>query len=145
VLGYDDERGHLEFLSAHSTLPRDFTGDSLTAEVMCHPSGRAIYVSNQGHDSLAVFSFDELTGSAEYLGVQPTFGRFPRNFNIDPSAAFLLVANQSPGNLVIYRLDPDTFWPVPTGVTLDVPTPTCVLFRPVQTPSLQESKSMIDP
>ena len=131
LLGYDPEEGHLEFLSATSTLPQSFLGRSSTSEVICHPNGRIVYVANRGHDSIAIFSFDSSTGILALLGNQSTLGQFPRNFNIDPSVSFLVVANQMSGSLVPFRIHPETNWPEPIGTSADSPSPSCVLFRPI--------------
>lgn len=132
VLGYRAD-GTLASTATHRTVPSDFPTKTSTAEVIVHPSGRAVYVSNRGHDSLAVFSFDAGTGQAEFVGYQETFGNGPRNFNIDPTGRLLLVANQRPGSLVTFRIDDDTLWPTPVGAITPSPSPSCIVFRPVRT------------
>ena len=132
VLEYDEDEGKASFLEAYSSLPRDYPeGASTTAQVVAHPNGKAVYVSNRGHESIAAFSFDESTGKAEFLGTQPTFGRVPRNFDLDPTATFLIAANQNPGNLIRFRLNAETFWPEPDNFTIDSPSPACIVFRPI--------------
>src|SRR5262249_46541579 len=79
-----------------------------TAEVQVHPSGKFLYGSNRGHDSLAIFAIDAATGRLTPVGHQPTGGKTPRNFGIDPSGRFVLAANQGSDAIVVFRADPGT-------------------------------------
>lgn len=133
VMSLSEQDGELRFLAAYPTLPSDYVEGPEhvgTAELVVHPSGRAVYVSNRGHDSIAMFSFDEATGKAEFKGTQSSNGVTPRAFSIDPTGTFMIVANQTPGSLVQYRINPQTYWPEPTGLVVETPTPVCVVFRP---------------
>lgn len=123
---YNSERGTLQEIQSITTLPKDFNGTSYTAEVVVHPSGRFLYGSNRGHDSLAVFTIDTNTGKLIAVGHQPTGGKTPRNFAIDPSGTFLLAENMESGTIVVFRIDPKTGELKPTGQKLDVPSPVCV-------------------
>ena len=96
-----------------------------------HPSGRFLYGSNRGHDSIAIFGIDPETGRLKALGHQPTGGKTPRNFGIDPTGRYLLAANQESGTIVVFRIDPETGLLKPTGQSVDVPKPVCVRFLPV--------------
>jgi len=91
-----------------------------------HPSGKFVYGSNRGHDSIAIFAVDAGTGKLRYVGHEPTRGKEPRNFAIDPSGRYLLAANQSSDNVVVFRLDPGTGRLRATGSTAHVPMPVCV-------------------
>ncbi len=125
---YDAEAGRIEPLHTVTTLPEDFTGENLTAEIRVHPSGRFVYASNRGHDSLAAYAVDLETGRLQALGPTLTGGKVPRNFNIDPSGRFLLAANQESGNVVVFRIDADSGSLEATSASVEVPAPMCVTF-----------------
>jgi 6-phosphogluconolactonase len=128
ALAYDAQRGTFDELNTISTLPAEgFEGNS-TAEVRAHPSGKFVYVSNRGHNSIAMFEVDPRTGKLTPLGHESTRGKIPRNFNLDPSGRFLLVANQDSNNVVVFRVDPDKGTLMPTGSEITVPHPVCVRF-----------------
>jgi 6-phosphogluconolactonase len=124
---YDADRGAFDLIGAYSTLPSDFTGNNSTAQVLVHPNGRTAYVSNRGHDSIAVFEVDDTRGALRPRGHVPSGGHTPRNFNIDPSGRFLYAANQRPGNIVVFRIGDDGGL-TPTGHVTEVPVPVCVIF-----------------
>jgi 6-phosphogluconolactonase len=128
VFDYDAERGALQVVQTVSTLPDDFAGRNSTAQVAVHPSGRFVYVSNRGHDSIAMFAVNPESGRLRSLGHEPTQGRTPRNFTLDPTGAWLLAANQNTGNVVSFRIDQDNGRLVPAGQRLDVPAPVCLAF-----------------
>jgi 6-phosphogluconolactonase len=127
VYAYDGDGG-LSELQVVSTLPAGFTGENTTAEVRVHPSGRFVYGSNRGHDSLAVFAVDGATGRLSSLGHVSTQGKTPRNFNFDPSGRLLLAANQDTDTIVAFRLDEATGQLTPTGRVNDSPSPVCIRF-----------------
>lgn len=126
---YDAERGVLKEVQTLSTLPKDFSGTSYTAEVQVHPSGKFLYGSNRGHDSIAVFAI-EAGGTLRYVENMPTGGSTPRNFGISPDGRYLLAANQKSDNVVVFRVDPKSGRLTSTGSTLEVPSPVCVKFLP---------------
>jgi 6-phosphogluconolactonase len=103
-----------------------------TAEVVVHPSGKFLYGSNRGHNSIAMFKIDPETGQLTFLGTAPTQGKTPRNFNIDPTGQFLLAANQDTDTIVVFRIDQATGKLTPTGERVEVPSPVCVRFVPVE-------------
>jgi len=127
---YDAERGVLQPRESLSTLPRDFTGASYTAEVQIHPSGKFLYGSNRGHDSIAIFAIDQKTGSLAPVGHQSAGIKVPRNFGIDPTGKYLIVANQDGNILVVFRVNLETGELTPTGSNVEVPMPVCVKFLP---------------
>lgn len=128
---YDAQKGTLSELQTVSTLPDNFKGDNWTAEVQVHPSGKFLYGSNRGHNSIAIFAIDA-QGHLQPIGHEPTQGKMPRHFAIDPTGTFLLAANQDTDNLVVFRIDPKTGKLQPTGQQVSIPTPVCVL--PVPSP-----------
>lgn len=127
ALAYDAERGVLSELQTISTLPEPTPGNS-TAETRVHPNGKFVYVSNRGHDSIAIFAVEPGSGKLTPIGHEPTRGKTPRNFNIDPSGRYLLAANQDSGNVVAFRIDQQTGKLAPTGSEIQVPRPVCVRF-----------------
>ena len=129
AFAWDGARGTLSELQTVSTLPPDFRGENSTAEVQVHPSGRFLYGSNRGHDSIAVFAIAD-DGRLKPLGHQPTQGKNPRNFGIDPTGTWLLAANQNSDSIVVFRIDPQTGGLRPTGQAVSVPSPVCVKFVP---------------
>ncbi|MGO9404323.1 MAG: lactonase family protein [Terriglobales bacterium] len=128
AFSYDSSRGALQKLNSVTTLPRGFSGSNDTAEIKIHPSGKFLFASNRGHDSIAVFAIDSTTGSLTLVDHFPTQGKTPRSFEIDPTGKLLFVANQDTNNIVIFRIDPDTGKLTPTGKTLSVPSPVCLKF-----------------
>jgi 6-phosphogluconolactonase len=125
---FDPVAGRLAELQTLSTLPRGFDGPSHTAEVVVHPSGKFVYGSNRGHDSIAVFQVDPASGRLAPRGHHRSGGQTPRNFCIDPSGRYLLAANQSSDSVVVFRIDAGTGELLPTGHAAAVPAPVCVKF-----------------
>lgn len=125
---YDADKGVLTETQTITTLPRPLAPGDSTAEVQVHPSGKFLYGSNRGHNSIAIFSIDPDSGRLTTVGNQSTEGKTPRNFGIDPSGAFLLAENQDSASIVVFRIDPQTGKLTPTGHKLDVPMPVCVKF-----------------
>jgi len=130
---YDAQRGELTELQTVSTLPeRESVKPAYsTAEVQVHPSGKFLYGSNRGHDSIVVFAIDENSGMLTYVENEPTAGKTPRNFGIDPTGAYLLAANQNSDSIVVFRIDPRTGALAPTGQSVAAPAPVCVKFVPI--------------
>lgn len=128
AFAYDSEQGRLSTLETISTLPAGFEGESYCADIHVHPNGQFIYGSNRGHNSVAVVSFDAETGKMALLQTESVGGDWPRNFTLDPSGRFLLVANQRSDNIVVFRIDQEKGLLTPTGHQLDTPTPVCLKF-----------------
>lgn len=130
AFAYDKAKGALSELQTVSTLPSGFSGTSYCADVHVHPSGRFVYGSNRGHDSIVAFAVDQGTGKLSLIGHEPTGGKWPRNFGVDPTGAFLLVANQNTDNVVTFRIDQQSGKLAATGQTTEIPTPVCLKFIP---------------
>jgi 6-phosphogluconolactonase len=94
IFAYDSKNGSFSTLQTLSTIPKDFTAHNDTAEIVVHPSGKFLYASNRGHDSIAEFSIDPVRGTLTLVGHFSTEGKTPRNFALDPTGKFLLAANQ---------------------------------------------------
>ena len=128
ALRYDEMAGTFEYLQCVPALPAGFTGASTCADIQVHPSGRFLYASNRGHDSIVIHRIDPATGVLDLVGHASTEGRTPRSFGIDPTGLFLLAANQDSDSIVTFRIGPDDGRLVPTGHVTYVPTPACVKF-----------------
>jgi 6-phosphogluconolactonase len=130
VFSYQAKSGAFTSLETISALPKDYSGPKEAAEIAVHPSGKFLYTSNRGHDSIAVFSIDEKKGTLKSLGQVLTGGKTPRHFAIDPTGAYLLAENQESNNIVIFHIDQSTGSLTPTGQTVEVPSPVCLTFIP---------------
>lgn len=128
TFGYDAERGRLDPRQRVSTLPPGYTGASATAEIAVAPSGRFLYGSNRGHDSIAIFAIDQSTGTLASVGWQPCGGKTPRFFALDPSGSFLYSANQGSDTIVAFRVDQATGALAPTGHVVQTGSPVCIAF-----------------
>jgi 6-phosphogluconolactonase len=126
VFDYDGAQGTLRTTQTISTLPANFSGKNSCAELQVSPSGRFLYGSNRGHNSIVVFSIDQTTGKLTFVEHVPTQGKTPRNFAIDPAGRFLLAANQNSDSVVSFRIDPASGKLAMTGHVVEIPTPVCV-------------------
>ena len=127
---YDANKGTLTQRQVLSTLPKDVErkGGS-TAETVVHPSGKFVYVSNRDpYNSIAMFSIDSQSGELTAIGHQSQGIKTPRNFAIDPTGQYMLVANQSGGNVIVFRINPSTGQLTPTESSVKVASPVCVRF-----------------
>jgi 6-phosphogluconolactonase len=127
----DLNKGTFEPLQTISALPKDFKGANDDAEIQIHPSGKFLYASNRGHDSITLFSIDSEKGTLTAVDYTPTQGKTPRSFEIDPAGKFLFAANQDSNTIVVFSIDQTTGKLTPTGKILDVGTPVCVKFLAV--------------
>jgi len=132
AFAYDSGRGVLKELQTVSTLPSGFKGDNSCAEVQVHAAGKFVYASNRGHDSIAIFAIHPTTGKLTLVEHQPTKGRTPRHFGIDPTGTWLLAENQGSDNIVVFRVDSRSGRLQPTGQVVEVGAPVCVAFVPVK-------------
>jgi len=131
AFAYDATRGRLTELQTVSTLPAEFTGAKSGAEVQVHPSGRFVYGSNRGHGSIAVFAVDPERGTLSCVEYQPSQGKAPRYFGLDPTGQWLLAENQDSDNIVVFRIDEQTGRLKPTGQVVEVGSPVCAVFAPM--------------
>ncbi len=135
VTGFRHEpaTGTLSEVGSVSTVPAgtDMNGVS-TAEVRVHPSGKFVFGSNRGHDSIAVFARDTASGKLTPVEVRKMGGQTPRNFTIDPSGKFLLAAGQSSHDIHSFQIDAKTGQLTPTGQRWEVGSPVCLRFVPLK-------------
>jgi 6-phosphogluconolactonase len=128
TLRFDAERGALSPLDTHSTVPAGWTGTNYPADIHVAASGRTVYVSNRGHNSIAVFSVAASTGALALEQVVSTEGEWPRNFSLDPTGRWLLVANQRSDSVVVFGRDPENGRLTPTRQRIALPSPVCLRF-----------------
>jgi 6-phosphogluconolactonase len=126
VYAYDAGRGGLRALQTVTALPQGAAGRTSGADIHVHPSGRFVYCSIRGSDSIAAFAIDEASGALRPIGHTSTGGRTPRNFAIDPGGMFLLAANQDSDTVVTFRIDQATGVLHETGVVAQIPSPVCL-------------------
>jgi len=132
AFSYDAARGVLAPLETISTVPKDYKGYNDCAELYIHPSGKFLYGSNRGHDSITVFAIDPVKGTPTPIQYVLTGGKTPRSFGIDPTGSYLIAANQDSNTLVVFHIDAKTGRLTPTGKKEDVHAPICVMFEPVE-------------
>jgi 6-phosphogluconolactonase len=123
---WDDEGGVLELVHTVSTIPGRAAGTNRPADIKVHPSGRFVYVSNRGEDSIAGFAVDSGSGRLEYIGSTPTLGTRPRCFAVDASGRWLLAANQESGSVTCFQVDVADGTLLAAGPPVPVPNPGCV-------------------
>jgi 6-phosphogluconolactonase len=128
AFSYDAARGTFIWLQTVSTLPADFTGTSACAEIMVHQSGKFVFGSNRGHNSIVGFRIDQTTGKLSLIGWTSTQGAFPRGFNIDPSGRLMLVGNQNSDTVVPFRINQRSGRLHPTGAVTSTPVPVSFAF-----------------
>jgi 6-phosphogluconolactonase len=126
---YDAAKGVLQDFQTLSALPAHFTGTSATAEVTVNAAGSAVYASNRGHDSIALFHIEPELDHLAPAEHTPTLGKTPRHFTLDPDGKFLLVSNQDSGNIVVFHVHPRTGELTPTKhMPVEQPSPVCLVF-----------------
>jgi 6-phosphogluconolactonase len=128
ALRFDAKRGSLTALDTQSTLPAGWKGTNYPADIHVAPSGRTVYVSNRGHNSIAAMSIT----SAGRLSLKQTIsteGDWPRNFTIDPTGRWVLVANQKSNSIVVLTRDARSSRLTATQSRIEIPSPVCLRFR----------------
>jgi 6-phosphogluconolactonase (cycloisomerase 2 family) len=129
VCRMDEPPGHLRPVQVITALPTSYVGDNTAAAIVVSASGRFVYTSNRGHDSVATFRVDPVTGELVSVGWQDTGGRVPRFITFDPTGRTLYAANQATDTLVGFDVDDLRGTLTPTGWVLRTGTPVCVVFR----------------
>lgn len=127
ALHCDAKSGALTSAQTVSTLPEGWKGTNYPADIHMAPNGRTLYVSNRGHNSVAVFSI-AANGALALEQVMPTGGDWPRNFTLDPSGRWLLVANQKSNSVTVFSRDLKSGRLAATDRKIELPSPVCVRF-----------------
>ena len=130
VYAHDSATGNLTLIEELPTIPADFTKETTGAEIRLAPSGRFLYTSNRGNDSIQVYSVNPESGKLKQIQNIPTEGEGPRGFALDPTGRFLLAGNQQSNTLVLFKVDEQTGNLTSVGKKLEVPSPVDVLFVP---------------
>ena len=133
VFHRDPEYGGLTLVQDISTLPDGADVRKSTAECLVHPSGKFVYVSNRGHDSIAIFRVNPQDGKLSIVAVTSTGGREPRNFFIDPSGKWLLAENQNSDSVIVFTINPESGAITPTTNRIEVGRPVCIRMVPEST------------
>lgn len=128
VFAFDALSGTLEKKETISALPSGFRGENLSAEIEVARSGKVMYVSNRGNDSIAVFSLEPETGQPALIEHISCGGKTPRFITTDPTGSCLLVANQDSGNVAVFRIHQQTGRLSPSAESIAVPDPVCIAF-----------------
>jgi 6-phosphogluconolactonase len=131
TLDVDETTGALRPRTTISTLPPGHADDSIAAAIRLHPDGHHLFVTNRGHDSIAVFDTSTTSDSPVLLGHVATGGSGPRDLAIDPTGRLLLVANQHGGTVTGFDLGDGSGLPRPLGVLAEVDEPVCLLISAV--------------
>lgn len=131
TFSYDPQKGFLYDPQIASTLPKDFSGRNDTAEIALHPSGRGLYASNRGHDSIPVFRISD-KGTLTSVGIFPTGGKEPRHFAVDPTGWFILAENQNSNSIVVFRVNVPKGDLTQVSQTEGIPSPVCLVFYPAR-------------
>lgn len=147
VFDFNASRGSFICIQSLSTLPEDTeykrpefdasnpgkvpTGTNTTAEIRVHPSGKWLYSTNRGMDSIAVFAVEAASGKLSSKGWVPTQGEIPRGMNIDPSGTYLYVGNQNSDNIAVFRINADEGILEGPVQTLKCPVPVDFAFGPM--------------
>ena len=113
------------------TLPADWDGPVSTADIHVHPSGKWVYSSNRGHDSITMFRINQTDGRLTLMGRESTQGKTPRNFALDPEGRKLYAANQDSDSIVVFDIDQESGLLHATGEIVAVPNPICLKFLTV--------------
>jgi 6-phosphogluconolactonase len=128
VFSNDPVSGKLQPLQSITTLPKDFQGRNDDAEIQIHPSGKFLYASNRGEDTIVVYSIDAAKGILTQVGSVLTGGKEPRSFEIDPTGTLLFAENQKSDNIAVFKIDAKTGALTSTGKVLEVASPVCLKF-----------------
>jgi 6-phosphogluconolactonase len=126
--GFDKEKHTLQALQIIPSVPDTFTEANTAAEIDIAPSGRFVYVSNRGHDSIGIFGVDEEKRRLAPVDWVSSKGKGPRFFNIDPSGSFLNAANENSDSIVTFKIDPETGRLSPTGQVVNTGSPVCIVY-----------------
>lgn len=130
VFAYHPESGSMTELQTVSTLPPDFKGENGAGEIKLDHSGRFLYASNRGYDSIAVFSINKEIGTLSEVQIEKIDGKMPRYVALDPEGEHLLAANQKSDNILVFKVDQMSGKIAPTGQNVQSPSPVCLAFLP---------------
>ena len=133
---FDPQRGSLQPIQILPSIPASYTGNNTGAEVVVAPSGRVVYASNRGHDSIATFAVDQGDGTLTPIGWAPTHAKSPRFFCLDPATKILYAANADEGfsaeqntdTIVPFTINQANGMLTPTGQVITTSSPCTIVF-----------------
>lgn len=129
VAVYKFSNGQMQRIQQISSHPSNYLGEIGSADIHLSPDGRYLYASNRGNsNSIAIFKVDPVNGKIKWKDLVSTRGVMPRNFAIDPSGNFLLVANQQSNNVVVFRRNPGNGSLKFSGTEISIGNPVCLVF-----------------
>lgn len=131
TFAWDAGRGALTPLGTVSSLPKGSSVESSGGEIRILPDGKAVYSSNRGHDSIAVFAINSSSGMPKPIQIEPVGGKTPRDFNLDPAARYLISAGQDSDNITIFKVDSQSGKLTPSGTGFKAPNPQSIAFLPL--------------
>lgn len=130
AFAYDSSSGRLTELQTTTTLPPYFEGKNSGAEIGVHPSGKWLYASNRGNESVILYTINQEKGTLTFTEEQNTGGKTPRHFGIQPNGKHLAIGNQNSDTVLVCRIDEGSGRLKPSGVFAEVPAPVCMVFVP---------------
>ena len=130
---YNSKSGRLDAIMTADTLPVDYKGENLCADIHISKDGAYLFGSNRGHDSIVVYRINSSNGELTFNGCHSVLGTTPRNFLIDPTGQFLLVANQDSDNIVVFRIDESDGSLHDFDVDIEASKPACLKVFPMKT------------
>jgi 6-phosphogluconolactonase len=125
---WDNVRGTLEPFQRIATTPENYVGDNTGAEIAILPSGRFLYASNRGHDSVVIYAVNAQDGTLKHVGWESVQGCKPRFFGLDPDARHLYACNENSHTIVEFRIDQHTGALTSTGQVIETGSPSCIVF-----------------
>lgn len=133
VVAFSYQSGRLNSLQTISTLPDGYDGAVSGADIHVSPDGKYLYATNRGDlNNLVIYSIDQQSGLLSVVGSESSGGVHPRNFTIDPSGNYLLIANQDSNNIVVFKRNKETGGVSPTGTEIELSQPVCLKMIPVE-------------
>ncbi|HMJ90805.1 MAG TPA: lactonase family protein [Candidatus Acidoferrum sp.] len=132
TFSWDGARGALSAIETVTTLPGERQRGHTTAEVQVHPSGKFVYGSNRGHDTIVVFKVDQTTGKLTRIQNESTQGKTPRHFTLDPTGRFLIAENQDSHDAFVFSVDQNSGRITATGEKIEIGAPVCAVFVPAK-------------
>jgi 6-phosphogluconolactonase len=133
VIAFDYNNGKLKQKQSITMLPDGFSGQTAGAAIHLSPDGHFLYASNRLEtNEINIYAVNQETGLLTFVARQSTYGKNPRDFAIDPTGKFLIVANQNTDNMWVFKIDQNTGKLSQTGIKVDIGNPVCLKFAPAE-------------
>jgi len=132
IYTYEYNNGQLKKTESTTLLPDGFTGSIGGADIHISPDGKYLYSTNRGSaNEIEVFAINKDDGKLTFIERTSSLGKTPRNFVIDPTGSFLLVANQNSDDVYVFKINKNTGKLTYTGTKLEVGNPSCLKFAAI--------------